>query len=265
MVEELELAEHDVSFIAELIDDLIMKLLPRWNPSFDYFSSGGISLNVGSPTFADGQTLNPWDSGLSSVHVGLVTEQDVVSGSNTAATQEVLVAANGGFLCNDTQNNHNFQGDYNSSPSLADLEYQYSLGSGASEVAVEDSSIKNDNFLDSESSKTLSWSISEPELRDTYFDSCKLQKTTDSSVGDGIVINNSTIPAFTGSPNAISMTSSCSSLSLADKDIDSELKMELDAIDAQYQYWFQELSRRKLEALESAKKKWMAKKKLAVD
>ncbi|KAM3223117.1 hypothetical protein P3L10_022387 [Capsicum annuum] len=42
MVEHLELADHDVDFIADFIDYLIMKILPSWKPS-DYFSSGGRS------------------------------------------------------------------------------------------------------------------------------------------------------------------------------------------------------------------------------
>ena len=43
MVEHLELADHDVDFIAELIDYLIMKLLPWWKPSPDHFSCGELS------------------------------------------------------------------------------------------------------------------------------------------------------------------------------------------------------------------------------
>ncbi|KAF3619289.1 hypothetical protein FXO37_33773 [Capsicum annuum] len=42
MVEHLELADHDVDFIADFTDYLIMKILPSWKPS-DYFSSGGRS------------------------------------------------------------------------------------------------------------------------------------------------------------------------------------------------------------------------------
>ncbi|KAF3684587.1 putative dof zinc finger protein DOF2.5-like isoform X1 [Capsicum annuum] len=42
MVEHLELVDHDVDFIADFIDYLIMKILPSLKPS-DYFSSGGRS------------------------------------------------------------------------------------------------------------------------------------------------------------------------------------------------------------------------------
>ncbi|KAF4384521.1 hypothetical protein F8388_003828 [Cannabis sativa] len=45
MVEQLELADHNVAFIAELIDDLILKLVPGWKPSFNNPSSGPIGSN----------------------------------------------------------------------------------------------------------------------------------------------------------------------------------------------------------------------------
>ncbi|KAF7826211.1 putative serine/threonine-protein kinase WNK10 isoform X2 [Senna tora] len=260
MVEQVELAEHDVTLIAELIDDLMMELLPGWKPSSDYSPSGGISLNGGSPTLVDGQTLSPWNSLLTNVPAGPVTEQDIVLGSNSSS-QEVLVAADKGLLRENTDNNNiTFQSDY-----------QYSQGSAASEVVVGDVPMKDGNFPDfnmNGRSKDSSWSISDLELGDTYFEACKLQRTKDISVEEGDVINkctkNPTIPGFSGTSNAFSLTSSCSSLSSADQDIDSELKLELDAIEAQYEHWFQELSRRKLEALESTRRRWMAKKKLAV-
>ncbi|PHT48957.1 putative serine/threonine-protein kinase WNK7 [Capsicum baccatum] len=42
MVEHLELDDHDVDFIDDFINYIIMKILPSWKP-FDYFSSGGRS------------------------------------------------------------------------------------------------------------------------------------------------------------------------------------------------------------------------------
>ncbi|PPS12071.1 hypothetical protein GOBAR_AA08540 [Gossypium barbadense] len=58
--------------------------------------------------------------------------------------------------------------------------------------------------------------------------------------------------------------SSIGSLSLADKDKLEELKSELDAIDSQYQQCFQELLRMREEAMESARKRWISKKKVSV-
>ncbi|XP_054783535.1 probable serine/threonine-protein kinase WNK6 isoform X2 [Prosopis cineraria] len=269
MVEQLELAEHDVTLIAELIDHLITKLLPGWKPSSDYSSSEGISLDDGSSTLVDGQTKTSlWDSILASDPAGLVIYQDDVLGLNID-DQKGEVTPEEGFLLVDTVNNATLHGECNSSPTLADLEYQYSQGSTTSVLLAKDLSIKIDNFLDlNGSSKSLNWSISELDLRDTYLEARKLQRTTDSSVREGIVINNftknETIPPFDGTCHAFSLTSSCSSLSLAEENAESELKLEIDAIEAFYHEQFQELSRRKLAHLDHIKKRWMAKKKLAV-
>ncbi|XP_028767588.1 probable serine/threonine-protein kinase WNK4 isoform X2 [Neltuma alba] len=64
MGEQLELANHDVVFIAELIDYLIMRLMPEWKTSSDYSSCGGASLNGESPIPGDGRTVTTcaWDS-----------------------------------------------------------------------------------------------------------------------------------------------------------------------------------------------------------
>lgn len=271
MVENLELADHDVAFIAELIDYLIMKLPPGWKPSSDYSSSEGLSLCGGSPTLGDGQTLTTYTCGsvLSSVPPESIFYHDNFSGFDTTTQREGFMTAYGSCMFN-MINNATSEGEYNSSPSLASLEDHYSLESAASEVVIEDACMKNDNYLDSDidgSFKGLSWSTSEQELGDIYFEACKLQ-TTDCNAEEGIVINefsknsSSTIPGFCRESNVMSLTSSCSSLSLAEKDIDLELKFQLDAIESQYQHWFQELSRMKSEALEVTKRKWIAKRKL---
>ncbi|GMH22530.1 hypothetical protein Nepgr_024373 [Nepenthes gracilis] len=52
------------------------------------------------------------------------------------------------------------------------------------------------------------------------------------------------------------------SLSLNNKDQGAELKLELAAIEAQYQHWFQELSRLKAATWEATKKRWMTKNKV---
>ncbi|KAJ7951343.1 putative Kinase [Quillaja saponaria] len=266
MVEQLELADHDVTFIAELIDDLIMKLLPGWKPSSDYSSSGTVSLYGTSPKTSGGC---PWGSLLANIPAGLTVEQDVFSGINTGP-QEGLVTGEESIFCNNAAGT-TFQGDYNSSPSLAScLEDQHSQGSVTSEELVEDASQKNDSCVNCNidvSSKGLSGSDSELELGDSDFDDSKLPKT-DSSAGE-FLMNDFTknselsMPVLSVTSNVLSLASSSSSLFMADKDIDLMLKLELDAIEAQYQHWFQELSRMKEEALEGTRKRWIAKKKLA--
>lgn len=57
MVEQLDLLHEDVAVIAELIDDMIMKFVPTWKPSFRKSgSSGGISSSEGSVINQNGQT-----------------------------------------------------------------------------------------------------------------------------------------------------------------------------------------------------------------
>ncbi|CAN6704603.1 unnamed protein product [Malus baccata var. baccata] len=103
MVEQLELADHDVAFIAEFIDYLIMKLLPGWKPSSDYSSSGPASLCGGSLVRKNGKPSlsNLWGSVLFGAPDGLMVEQD-------------------GSSC-DNPDTINFNGGITSYPSFADF------------------------------------------------------------------------------------------------------------------------------------------------
>ena len=257
MVEQLELADHDVAFIAELIDYLIMKLLPGWKPSSDYYSSGVGTPSDVSRVFGHDKTLMacPWDMMQTSDPAGSVVEQDVISELNTCPQE--------GIVCNNPDSNI-CHGDCNSSPSSANLEDQHSEASVASEILVEDASTKNEKASESVdchiegSYKGLSVSFSELELRDTYYAECRFQGI-DSSGAECIIDEyaNNSLPVLSKESNLMSLTSSCEAL-------DVDLKLELNAIEAQYQHWFQELSRMREEALEATKKRWLAKKKLAV-
>lgn len=269
MVEQLDLADHDVEFIAELIDYLIMKLLPGWKPSSDYSSSGVVTPSDVSPVFGEEKTLMacPWDSML--IPSGLEVVQDVFSSLNTSPQEggvQAEVQAEEGSGCNNPDSSV-CHGECNSSPNLANFEDQHSQASIASEILVEDASTKTDKaaeFVDCNikgSCKGLSGSF----LRDACYDVFRLQQI-DSKDSEDIMnefAKNSelSMPVQSGVSNVMSLTSSCSSL--ADKDIDIELKLELEAIDSQYQHWFQELSRMREEALEATKRRWIAKKKLA--
>ncbi|KAF7843970.1 putative serine/threonine-protein kinase WNK10 isoform X1 [Senna tora] len=203
LAEEQELADHDVAFIAEMIDYLMLRLLPGWKP------------------------------------FGKATEKKVLR-SNA--------------------DNADFQAFYSTSPSLTGLEDLYSLEGS--------SSTSEKRFLDVNFD-----GISEVELGDTYFEDCKLQAVgSNSDSEESTVINeftrnsseSATLDFGAIASNLMSVRSSCSSLSLEEKDNDVELKLELDAIESQYQHWFKELSRMKLEALEASRKRWTAKKKPSV-
>ncbi|KAL2345928.1 hypothetical protein Fmac_007213 [Flemingia macrophylla] len=268
MVENLELENNDVAFIVELIDYLIMKLVPGWKPSFDYSSSGGSSQCGGSPTQEDSQGLIscPWGPVIANVPSELVLDQDNSSGFN-ATQREGFATTAKGYIFNAVdkatlEDNQNFS-------SLSSLEDRYSEESTASNIAIEDTCMKNNMYLDYDvdgSLKELSWTTSELELGDMYFEGYK-QHTTDCNAEERIEINEFSknshfiTPSFCETSNLTSLTSNCTSLSLADNEIDLELKFELDAIESQYQHWFQELSRLKLEAVEATKRRWIAKKK----
>ncbi|GLT79796.1 hypothetical protein SLA2020_512710 [Shorea laevis] len=247
MVEQLELAEHDVAFIADLIDYLIIKLLPEWKPSSDYSSSEAISSIGESPVLGNCETFaaNQWDSVLA------VAKKDVTSGLNT----------------NPKNGSH---GVYHSTRSLANLEDRESEISMVSEILIEDASSKTYMVFEATdgSYKGLSGYHSELELGHSY--SNEFNSRNDSGAEECMLLNefakNTAIsfPNLNCILNDMSLNSSCPSLSLMDKDLDDELRLELEGIEAQYERWFQELSRMREEALEATRKRWMAKKKVGV-
>ncbi|XVE73673.1 hypothetical protein DITRI_Ditri11bG0137700 [Diplodiscus trichospermus] len=229
MVEQLELTDHDVAFIAEFIDYLIMKLLPGWKPSSAYLSSGTASPRV-------------------------VVKRDSVSGMNTSLQ--------GGFIQAQDGSNNEY---------LSSLEDQESQASVISEILVEQTSTKNAKSSEAEDSigKNSCGYTSEQELHDTYYDECKSRRNDSSNeecipVNEFVKTSGFSFSNLSRESNVMSLPSSCSSELTVDKDLDIELKMELDAVEAQYQHWFQELSRMRDEELDAIKRRWMAKKKLAV-
>ncbi|GLT84817.1 hypothetical protein SLE2022_030300 [Rubroshorea leprosula] len=257
MVEQLALAEHDVAFIAELIDYLIMHLLPGWKPS-DFSLGEAISPTAECPPFVNCQSFlaNEWDSVLD------VVKEDVTSGLDTNIKD-------GGVH---TQNDSH--GGNHSAASLANMDNHESQVSFFSDILVEDASSKNHKVCEPTycntdgSCKCLSGYNSELELGYSYFDEFNSRRNH-SNAERFMLLNEfakNTEVSFPNSnkvSNIMSLNSSCLSLSLMDRDLDDELKLELDGIEAQYQHWFQELSRMREETLEATKKRWMAKKKLA--
>ncbi|XWS76845.1 hypothetical protein CRYUN_Cryun01aG0212700 [Craigia yunnanensis] len=213
MVEQLELTDHDVAFIAEFIDYLIMNLLP------------------------------------------VVVAEESVSSLNTSLRGGVVQAQDG-------SNNEHF----------SSLEDQESQASVVSEILVEETSTNNAKSSEAADSnkkgicKDLGGYISEQNLQDTYYDECNSRRN-DSSTEECIPVNEFvkasgfSFSNLSRELNVMSLPSSCSSQSTMDKDLDVELKLELDAVEAQYQHSFQELSRMREEELEAIKKRWMAKKK----
>ncbi|PRQ58543.1 putative protein kinase WNK-NRBP family [Rosa chinensis] len=239
MVEHLELADHDVAFIAEFIDYLIMKLLPGWKPSSDN-SSGG--LTYGGSEFLDGKSIVAclWGSPLSGVPAGSMVDQacSVWDNSDTIS----------------------FNGGISSYPSFTEFADGHSNASFASVFQADDASTNINKAAES-----VGCNIVHP--RYSFVDDRSLQGNYTSNAGQVFPINipkNIELPSHDQKvSNDMSLSSSCSSVSLA-VDMDVELKLELDTIEAQYQNLFQELSRMREKALEGARKKWIEKQKLAV-
>ncbi|XP_058189785.1 serine/threonine-protein kinase WNK8-like [Rhododendron vialii] len=259
MVEQLELTDHDVAFIAEFIDYLIMRIVPGWKPSLDYNYSETRSTRAVSPVPANDLTsmINPWDA--------ILFELNTSPGEKGQCNKD---SSHNNSICANTHV------ELNSSPSLAYLEDNESQASVGSEVMAEYSSPVNDKIEQSvncgvvESVKDFSGYFADiGELYDEF--KLKGNVSAEEFMAGNDFEKNSNLSFVTC--NDTSFSNSCSSstccgssLSLPEKDQDVELKLELDAIEAQYQQWFQELSKMREEALETTKKRWMTKKKLTV-
>ncbi|KAF8379761.1 hypothetical protein HHK36_029210 [Tetracentron sinense] len=280
MVEQLDLSDQDVTFIAEFIDYLIMKLVPGWKPSFDYSSSEARGPNEMSPALSNDKTSmrSPWDSMPVDILAEAGVEQNVLSQLNGNPFEGCVQVDRGNLY-------KNFdpvisQGDLNFSSNMAYVEDQDSQASIVSERLAEypaiiasdahnDKAAKCGDYSIDGSCKGLSGYVSEVDFGFVDNGEDKL-KGNNSNVGECLMgsefAKNSKMSFIdlSGIPNVLSLPSICSSVSLADKDQDMELQLELNEIESHYHQWFKELVRLKDEALEGARKRWIAKKKLSV-
>ncbi|KAL6986468.1 non-specific serine,threonine protein kinase [Sarracenia purpurea var. burkii] len=170
MVDELELSNEDLNFIAELIDSWIIKLVPNWKPTF-----GNIS-GVRSPC-----EDSPPPSDQSSMECSWTSSSARVSGE-AIFTQHVLTSC---------ANNEALGIEWNKSSSGGFGSERCGGSNDLGSLSISAQSGEDGNLLD-------------------------------------------------------------------------ELKLELDAIDMQYNQFFHELLRKKEEAIEMAKKKWITRKNMQV-
>lgn len=214
MVEQLELADQDVSFIAEFIDFLVMKILPGWKPSS---SCGGGTLNGILPVLGSDKNSSvfPWESVLSSVMpANIVVEQEVNSKLNTTVPIQ----------------------QQQQQPSASN-----SSGSPMSEI-------------DQAPSPTLA----NTDTKSLESDHCKPEACT--VINEFQEIPQLPYPDLTAASD-ITTIGSCQSQYLTENNVDMELQMELDAIESQYQQWFNELAKMREDALEATKRRCITKKK----
>ncbi|XP_021888162.1 serine/threonine-protein kinase WNK8 [Carica papaya] len=223
MVEQLDLSHEDVTFIAELIDDLIVKLVPGCNSSFgstsrqpnSSYESGKFSQNVVSRqhVLPHVDIMKNQETNRSAANSDISAEFDVtVDTINTKVMEYHDHSYDKLHLCSGTN-------DFSSDFGVYDHNEWH-------EQRRDDINIVESGLF-TESSKNSEIS---------FIDSCS------------------------GMSKDLSLSSICS-LSLADKDQYDELKLELDAIDAQYHQCFQELVRMREEAIENAKRRWTTKNK----
>lgn len=261
MVEQLELDDHDVDFIADFIDYLIMKIVPSWKPS-DYHSSGGRSQREQA---LENYLLSPIPT-TSNTRQGDIPVHNMnnqISSTTHQADEDKLYANSNGTSCHVT---------FASPSHLANVIDEGSQGSVTSEAMGKNSSLKNsfgfgDYFTCADViSKGSSGNLSELDFMGMFHDECKSQ----GNGGDYVecILTNEfgknlevTLTDTDRASKCMSLSSNCSFLSLVEKDEESELKLELDTIESQYQQCFQELSRMKVEALEACRKRWTTKKK----
>lgn len=236
MVEQLDLSNEDVTVIAELIDNLIMKLVPSWKPSFETTSSNEVMNSCGDSL------------------VSLNDESSLKCSWNSRTVQDSSKAID----------------VHPSVHAHLDIEDQENHGSVSSDISAEfgvitvtsdasDVKANSDDYILYECDKGSDGYSCDSEFKG---------KTYEADFGESIMMSESQEKSALaylncGIPKEISLPSICS-LSLADKNEIDELKLELDAIDLQYHRCFCELLRMREEAIESVKKKWITRKKIAV-
>lgn len=206
MVEQLDLSHEDVSVIAELIDKLIMKLVPGWKPSSESSSCGTNSSCGDHPA-----------------------HQNILSPLAYAEDQD-----NQATMISDT----------------SACSAQYGVPTASCNVKVSESAKYS-------SDECCTGSDGNGSSPDCMVQARLKEKSYEAGSGDSVVMNDAC-------PDMSSICS-LSELSLVDKDRYDELKGELVAIDVQYHQCLLELLRMREEEIQNAKKRWIEKKKIAVN
>ncbi|XP_068669592.1 probable serine/threonine-protein kinase WNK6 [Aristolochia californica] len=252
MVEQLDLSDQDVIFISEFIDFLIMKLVPGWKPSVVHHSSQ--ERNIYRSSRVHEMVIDYlWDSSSGDFPAKEMAEQQVLSQSIVGGSLESSVKK---------------VVEVTSSSSLVSID-QDSHVTVISEVLAEYASIHDISveYGPRCSQRGLSDDVSEVFLGGSECVGYKKGRNETNSGENSMIIsstrNSYESPLLNHSCDCVaSMVSNSSSSSVDDKDQDDELKMELVVIETRHQHMVQELLRRREEAIEGARKRWMLKKKL---
>ncbi|GMH17315.1 hypothetical protein Nepgr_019156 [Nepenthes gracilis] len=242
MVEQLELADHDVTFIAEFIDYLIRRVIPGWKPLSNHSSNRATNQHEASLVPKNQPVSIPSACENMPTHrsVDMLAARDAFSGLNESHPD-------------------GHDGDGGLSEKSDSVALQGHPNSHTPNVLVEETV---DDGIDGCCKGPIDY---EPDfdLEDFFYEEYKLERN-DSNESE-CINSNEELPSIEngGTSGCVSMASSSSSLNHPnEKDEDAELNSELAAIEAQYQHWFQELSRMREQVLEATKKRWTMKKKM---
>ena len=230
MVEHLELANEDVAVIAELIHGMIVKLMPNWKPSCQYFSSGTDHLSKPFSEVQNGRTLScHWPSQSSGFDTKAIVDDNVHS---------------------------HLDGDdhYKQESILSEISAEYGIT-----IASDSGGVEHDIFILDECCKGSNAFNTNSDARFCgQEDGYKSEVFNQSESSAGTLISSQ----CSASEN-FDMSSICS-LTLADVDNSDELQLELDAIETQYDQCFRELVKMRDDAIENAKRRWITRKKISV-
>lgn len=261
MVEQLELADHDVVFIADFIDYLIMKILPDWKPSSDCHSSGERNASI--------LVAYQWWMPLADSPANFKLDQHHLSEFHKET--QICMQSDGSKFYGNPSFASSAHDAFFTIPCSVNAEHEESQGSVTSEVMLEDISMKNVNtrqWVDSGNNgiSKASGDVVEMEYGDLYYFECNMHGNVSDEV-EPLPMKRMTEKSesvFSEALNTVSiyrsLASSCSSLTIVEKDPENQLKSEIDAIETHYQQWFQEISRMRHEASEATRKKWSDKK-----
>lgn len=235
MVEHLDLTNEDVSVIAELVHNMIVRLVPNWSVSRQCLSSGADRLYGQSPLVLDSGTSSRCHSDEDLVYPQLV---DVEDQEKQVSVMSDITAEDGITIVSDAKSTEpdyfifdeccegSNGNSYISDVRLYDQDGGKSDANGGGSVNI---NVSDRNSVNNESDNSAV----------SFIDTC-------------------------GDVSKIFDMSSICSLSLSDKNQSDELQLELDAIDIHYHQRFLELMKMKEDAIENAKRRWISRKKMSV-
>lgn len=226
MVEHLELAHEDVAVIAELIQDMIVKLVPNWKPLCENLSSGTDHLYRPSEA-QNGEQLNcRWAFQSSDFDSKAIYED---SGHSQLVDGE----------------------DQDKQDSVSsDISAEYGIA-----IASDSKGVEPNCFILHECCEGSGGLNSNSDVR-----LCGQEDGNQNQSGNSA----GSLSESCCSPSKNFDMSSACSLTPSDKDHLRELQLELEAIETQYQQCFREIGKMREEAIENVKKRWMTKKKIPV-